>query len=106
MERHLPRDGDVLVSHPVARIECDIAILPREPHAIHARQDIALANAVLLAESLGVDAWFTQDRRHFRRVASFRPAGPELTTGHGAEPHPPDHAAMRVDGPPDGQDIA
>ncbi len=72
MERLLPCDGDVLVSHPMARIECEVAVLPRPAHAMYERQDAALANATVLAQALGVDAWLTHDRRHFLRVASFR----------------------------------
>ena len=75
MERLLPRDGDVLVSHSMARVDCEIAVVPRPAHAVHTRQETAIANATVLAHTLGVDAWLTHDRRHFLRVASFRAAG-------------------------------
>jgi hypothetical protein len=74
MERLLPRDGDVLVSHPMARVECEIAVVPQPPHTVQTRQEAALADATALARTMGVDAWFTHDRRHFLRVASFRQA--------------------------------
>ena len=72
MERLLPRDGDVLVSHPMARVECEIAVVPRPPHAVNEKHAAALASATMLASNLGVDVWLTHDRRHFLRVASFR----------------------------------
>ena len=89
MERLLPCDGDVLVSHPMARIECEVAVVPRPAHAMYERQDAALANATVLAQALGVDAWLTHDRRHFLRVASFRavPGAQERATDSPARAH-------------------
>jgi hypothetical protein len=73
MERLYPGDGDVLVSHPMARVECEIAVVPRPAHAVNERQDAAIEHATQLARTLDVDAWLTLDRRHFLCIASFRP---------------------------------
>ena len=78
MERRLPRDGDVLVSHPMARVECEIAIVPRSAHAVDRQTKSALPDAVELTQALGVDAWLTHDRRHFLPIASFRSDGPMM----------------------------
>jgi hypothetical protein len=95
MERLYPGDGDVLVSHPMARVECEIAVVPRPAHAVHERQEAAIEHATQLARTLGVDAWITLDRRHFLRLASFRPTtaaprgDPAVTRreAHEAAPH-------------------
>ncbi len=79
MDRRLPRDGDVLVSHSMARIDCEVAILPRSAHAFDQPRAAALESAIALARTLGVDAWLTQDRRHFLPLASFRSHGPAVS---------------------------
>jgi len=70
--RLLPRDGDVVVSKPTAKVEHEIAIVPASPHIVCATHDEAVARANQMARERHVDAWLTEDLRHFLRVASYR----------------------------------
>jgi len=72
MESHTPQDGDVLISNPTATLEHEICIIPRPPHTTCRTHDQAVAEGRQLAEQLRVDAWLTEDNRHFLRIASYR----------------------------------
>ena len=72
MELRFPQDGDVLVSNPTATVEHDIAIVPHPPHLTCPNHDRGVANARQLAEELKVDAWLTEDNRHFLLVGTNR----------------------------------
>jgi 1,4-alpha-glucan branching enzyme len=72
MESHKPQDGDVLVSNPTATVEHEICISPRPPHITCANHDQAVATGRQLAERLKVDAWLTEDYRHFLRIGTYR----------------------------------
>jgi hypothetical protein len=69
----LPRDGDVLVSHPTATREHEIAIVPAPAHMACATHDEAVAWAKRIARERDVDAWLTEDLCHFLRIATHRP---------------------------------
>ena len=73
MESHGPQDGDVLVSNPTATVEHEICIVPRAPHITCANHDRAVADGLQLAEQLKVDAWLTEDHRHYLRIGMYRP---------------------------------
>jgi len=68
-----PQDGDVLVSNPTATVEHEICIVPRSPHITCANHDQAVAEGRQLAERLKVDAWLSEDNRHFLRIGTYRP---------------------------------
>jgi len=68
----LPQDGDVLISNPSATVEHDICIFPQPPHMTCANHDQAIAAGRQLAEERHVDAWLTEDNRHFMRIATYR----------------------------------
>jgi hypothetical protein len=72
MESHRPQDGDVLVSNPTATVEHEICIVPRRPHITCANHNEAVAEGRQLAEQLQVDAWLTEDNRHFLRIGTYR----------------------------------
>ena len=72
-EARLPSDGDVLVTNPTATVEHEIAIVPAPPHMICATHDEAVAWAKRMARERQVDAWLSEDLRHFLRIASYRP---------------------------------
>ena len=72
MEQPHPQDGDVLISNPTATIEHDICIVPQPPHLTCANHDQAVAEGRQLAKELKVDAWLTEDNRHFMRIATYR----------------------------------
>lgn len=72
MAAQYPKDGDVLVSNPSATVEHEVAIVPRAPHITCANHEKAVAEGRQLAEQLKVDAWLTEDNRHFLRIASHR----------------------------------
>lgn len=72
MKARLPRNGDVLISNPSATVEREICILPRAPHLACANHDRAVETARLLARQLGVDAWLTEDYRHYLHIATYR----------------------------------
>ena len=69
----VPRDGDVIVSHRTASIELELAIVPAPPHMVCAKHDDAVEWARRLARERQVDAWLTEDLRHFVCVATHRP---------------------------------
>ena len=72
MEPDRPNDGDVLVSNPTATIEHEICIVPRSPHITCANHDRAVSAGRALAQELKVDAWLTEDYRHYLRIATYR----------------------------------
>jgi hypothetical protein len=72
MQPDRPQDGDVLVSNPTATVEHQIGIVPRPPHITCANHDRAVAEGRRLAEQLNVDAWLTEDNRHFVRIGTYR----------------------------------
>ncbi len=72
-ENRLPQDGDVLVTNPTATVEYEIAIVPAPPHQTCANHDDAVAQGTRLALELRVDAWLSEDLRHFLRIAAHRP---------------------------------
>jgi hypothetical protein len=72
MESQRPRDGDVLVSNPTATVEHEICIVPRPPHMTCPNHDQAVAEGRKLAARLKVDAWLTEDHRHFMRIGTYR----------------------------------
>jgi hypothetical protein len=73
MTAGLPRDGDVLVTNPTATVAHEIAIVPEPPHITCATYDQAVAEAKRMAGERQVDAWLTEDLRHFLRIATHRP---------------------------------
>ncbi|HXW06900.1 MAG TPA: hypothetical protein VD833_16830 [Vicinamibacterales bacterium] len=72
MEAQLPKEGDVLVSNPTATVEHEICVVPKPPHLTCETHDKAVAAARALAQQLAVDAWLTEDHRHFLRIGMFR----------------------------------
>ena len=72
-ETLLPRNGDVLVSHPTATRERRIAIVPGPPDVVCATYAEAVACATRMAHERRVDAWLTEDLRNFLRLVSCRP---------------------------------
>ena len=64
--------GDVLISHPTAVREHEISIVPAAPHVISPTHDAAVTEARLEAETMGVDAWLTEDHTHVVKIASHR----------------------------------
>lgn len=72
MKPQRPQDGDVLVSNPTATVEHEICIVPRPPHITCPSHDRAVAQGRQLAEQLKVDAWLTEDNRHFLRIGTYR----------------------------------
>jgi hypothetical protein len=64
--------GDVLISHPTAVREHEISIVPAAPHAISPTHDAAVTEARSEAETMGVDAWLTEDHTHVVKIASNR----------------------------------
>lgn len=69
----VPQDGDILVSRALATGQYTVAVVPRLPHLTHERRVRAVEGARVLARNRGVDAWLTEDRIHFVRLARFRP---------------------------------
>jgi general stress protein YciG len=69
----LPQFGDVLVRNVSATTEYDVSIVPGSPRLVGATHDRAVAVGRDLAEQSRVDAWLTEDRTHFLRIASYRP---------------------------------
>jgi hypothetical protein len=72
MEPHMPQDGDVLISNPTATVEHEICVVPRPPHITCPNHDRAVEQGRQLAEQLKVDAWLTEDHRHFLRIGVYR----------------------------------
>lgn len=72
MEPYRPKEGDVLISKPTAIIEHEICIVPRPPHIMCATHDRAVEEGRRLAAELKVDAWLTEDNRHFLLVGTNR----------------------------------
>lgn len=70
----LPRDGDVVVSKTPARIEHEVRVLPSTDARVFGHHDDAVAWARKLAAERRVDAWLTEDLRHFLKLASHRGA--------------------------------
>lgn len=68
----LPQDGDILVSNPTATVEHEISIVPRRPHITCANHDQGVAEGRQLAKELEVNAWLTEDNRHFMLVGTYR----------------------------------
>jgi hypothetical protein len=69
-----PQPGDVLVSNELATTDYVVSVVPT-PFRFCGTHDEALAKARQLAEQLRVDVWLTEDRTHFKHVASYRPHG-------------------------------
>jgi hypothetical protein len=69
-----PQPGDVLVSNELATTDYFVSIVPT-PSRFCGTHDEAIAKACELAEHLRVDVWLTEDRTHFKQVASYRPEG-------------------------------
>ena len=67
----LPQPGDVLVANLSATTEYDVSIVPG-PMFLCGTHQVATAKACDLAHQLRVDAWLTEDRTHFMRLASHR----------------------------------
>ena len=67
-----PQDGDVLVSRPTAVREHDISIVPNAPFTTSPTHDAALHDGSSEAQTLGVDAWLTEDHTHVVKIASNR----------------------------------
>jgi hypothetical protein len=79
-----PRRGDIVVSNRAATIEHEISVVPDPPQLAYGSQHAAVAKARDLAERLRVDAWLTEDRTHFMRIASYRlspDTSPEQSAG-------------------------
>lgn len=68
-----PQQGDILVSKHLETIDYVVTIVPRETR-LSGPHDVAIAKAIQLAKQLQVDAWLTEDNRHFLRIASYRSA--------------------------------
>jgi hypothetical protein len=66
------QSGDVLVSHPTAVREHEISIVPNAPHAISPTHDAAVSDGRSEADTIGVDAWLTEDQTHVVKIASNR----------------------------------
>lgn len=64
-----PQDGDVLVSKLSARVEHYVHIVPAHPRLLCPNEASAIADGVQLARQRHVDAWITQDHRHFLKIA-------------------------------------
>jgi hypothetical protein len=67
----LPQPGDVLVANLAATTEYDVSVVPG-PLVLCGTHRVATAKARDLALELRVDAWLTEDRTHFLRLASHR----------------------------------
>jgi hypothetical protein len=67
------KPGDVLVSRATAVREHEISVIPNAPHAIAPTHDAAVSDGRSEAETLGVDAWLTEDHTHVVKVATNRP---------------------------------
>jgi len=67
----LPQPGDVLVANLLATTDYDVSIVPG-PFFLCGTHHVATAKARDLAQQLRVDAWLTEDRTHFMRLASHR----------------------------------
>jgi hypothetical protein len=67
----VPESGDVLVSKRLATTDYEISI-GRMPSHLGGTHDAAIANARSLARQLRIDAWLTEDRAQFTRIASNR----------------------------------
>jgi hypothetical protein len=68
----IPKPGDVLITKRLAVVERHISIVPHAPHVTCPTHDEALAAACALAEETHTDAWLTEDRIHFLKLASHR----------------------------------
>jgi len=66
--------GDVLVSHPTAVREHEISVIPDAPHAMSPTHDAAVSEGRSEADTMGVDAWLTEDQTHVVKIASNRAA--------------------------------
>ena len=66
------KPGDVLVSHPTAVREHEISVIPNAPHAMSPTHDAALRDGRSEADTMGVDAWLTEDQTHVVKIASHR----------------------------------
>jgi len=62
------------VSNQLATIGYAVSVVPTAPRFC-GPHDEAIAKARDLAEQLRVDVWLTEDRTHFKHVASYRPGG-------------------------------
>jgi hypothetical protein len=88
MEPHVPQDGDVLVSNPCATVEHDICIVPHPPHITCPNHDRAVATGRRLARRLKVDAWLTEDYRHFLTIGRYRRTRGESVAAESTAPEP------------------
>jgi hypothetical protein len=70
--RAYPRHGDVLISRLSARVEYQVAIVPAYTGLLCPNEASAVAAGVQLARQHQVDAWLTQDCRHFLKIVSRR----------------------------------
>ena len=68
-----PETGDLLVSKRTARSDVYmITVVPGEVHAKATRYEEAIEAARELARHMLVDAWYTEDHTHVRRIARHR----------------------------------
>jgi hypothetical protein len=68
----LPEQGDVLVSSRSSTTDYVVSVVPKRS-GFCGTHDEAIAKARDLAKQLRVAVWLTEDRTHFKRVASYRP---------------------------------
>jgi hypothetical protein len=67
-----PIFGDVLVSKLSARVEHRVDLVPAQPGPVCPNEASAVAEATRLAREHHVDAWLTQDHRHYLKIACHR----------------------------------
>ena len=71
--RSAPHAGDVLASARSARADVyRISVVPGESETFERRYSTAIERVQALARARRVDGWFTSDRTHYVRVASYR----------------------------------
>jgi hypothetical protein len=80
--RDRPTFGDVLVAKLNARVEHQIAFLPGPPGRVCPSEATAIAEGARLARERQVDAWLTQDHRHYLKCACHRPDCRAVTGDH------------------------
>jgi hypothetical protein len=74
-----PQQGDVLVSSRSSTTDYVVSVVPKRS-GFCGSHDEAIAKARDLAEQLRVDVWLTEDRTHFKHIASYRP-GEDVAPG-------------------------
>jgi hypothetical protein len=70
--RAYPQHGNVLISRLSARVAHQVAIVPSHTGLLCPNEALAIADGLRLAREHQVDAWLTQDHRHFLEIASHR----------------------------------